>query len=46
MRKVSLTAVESNNHFRVYLLATTAGIVSLFPLLINSTGLCWVFLLC
>ena len=35
----SLTAVEDNDHYRAYTVATCAGIYSLFPLLIHPAGL-------
>lgn len=34
----SLTAVEDNTHYRAYLIATCAGVYSLFPLLIKPAG--------
>lgn len=34
----SLTAVEDDDHFRAYLIATCAGVYSLFPLLIKPAG--------
>lgn len=34
----SLTATDDDNHYRAFLIATTAGIYGLFPLLIKPAG--------
>ena len=38
IRASSLTAVDDNDHYRAYTVATCAGIFSLFPLLIHPAG--------
>lgn len=39
----SLAAVEDDDHFRSYVIASAAGIFGLFPLLIKTAGKCLYF---
>ena len=38
----SLLAAESQAHFRTFVLASVAGVFSLFPLIFTPSGVCWI----